>query len=139
MHTPVEFYLKLPVDLFRGGSPKRHRFDYLRTLPPRTDGQVYDVKINPRTGLIDHTSGGLSLFAVPDFSLGPDWWIVPAGTELPKEFVLTKDLTNGRFRGHYTIRAQFDIDQELWRRKLLDWADTYAIHIDKLRKASGNV
>ncbi|SFD15803.1 hypothetical protein SAMN05660479_03318 [Microbulbifer thermotolerans] len=44
MHTPIEFYVKLPVDLFRGGTPTKHKFDYLRTMPPRNETQTYDVK-----------------------------------------------------------------------------------------------
>jgi hypothetical protein len=139
MHTPVELYVTLPVDLFRAGTPTRHKFDYLRTNPPRTDHQVYDVKIDPKTGMIDHRSGGLSLFNAPDLSFSADWWVVPAGTELPPEFILTKDLTDGRFRGHYTIRARSDIAVDEWKRKLLEWADLHVIHLNKYPKASGNV
>jgi len=49
MHTPIKFYIKIPADLFRGGTPTKPKFDYLRTMPPRDDNQVYDVKINPQT------------------------------------------------------------------------------------------
>lgn len=66
MHTPIKFYVKLPADLFRGGTSSRHRFDYLRTMPPRKAHEVYDVKIHPVTKIIDHRSGGLSLFNAPD-------------------------------------------------------------------------
>ena len=111
MHTPIKFYVKIPVDLFRGGTPTKHKFDYLRTMPPRKEEQIYDVKINPKTKVIDHTSGGLSLFNAPDFSFGPDWWIIPAGTQLPDGFTITKDLTNGKFKGHFTIRALADMHE----------------------------
>lgn len=40
MHTPIQFYLKVPVDLFRSGTPTRHKFDYFRTMPPRNEDQV---------------------------------------------------------------------------------------------------
>jgi len=139
VHTPIKFYVKLPADLFRGGTPSRHRFDYLRTMPPRKAHEVYDVKIHPVTKIIDHRSGGLSLFNAPDFSFGPDWWVVPAGTRLPDGFTISKDLTNGRFRGHYTIRALVDIHESVWKRKLAAWADEHAIHIKEYRKAQKNV
>ncbi len=45
MHTPIKFYVKLPTDLFRAGTPTKPKFDYLRTSPPRDDTQIYDVKI----------------------------------------------------------------------------------------------
>lgn len=61
MHTPIEFYVKLPADLFRGATPTKHKFDYLRTVPPRKEDQTYDMKTNPTTGMIDHTTSGLSI------------------------------------------------------------------------------
>ena len=39
MHTPIEFYIKIPKDLFRAGTPTKPKFDYIRTMPPRTDDQ----------------------------------------------------------------------------------------------------
>jgi len=139
MHIPIKFYVKLPVDLFRGGTPTRHKFDYLRTMPPRREDQVFDVKINLQTKMIDHKSGGLSLFIAPNYSFGVDWWVIPSGTRLPSEFTLTKDLTNGKFKGHYTIRALADMHERAWKRKLIEWADKYAIHINEYRKAKKNV
>lgn len=136
MHTPVEFYVKIPVDLFRAGTATKPKFDYLRTLPPRKEDQVYDVKIDPQTGLIDHRSGGLSLFNAPNFSFGDDWWVVPAGTLLPPGFTLSKDTTNGRFYGHYTIRALADMHETRWKHAMLEWADRYAIHISEYRKSA---
>jgi len=139
MHTPIKFYVKLPVDLFRGGTPTKHKFNYLRTMPPRKEDQIYDVKINPKTKMIDHTSGGLSLFDMPNYSFGADWWVIPAGTRLPQEFTITKDLTNGKFKGHYTIRALADMHESEWKKKLAAWADKHAIHINEYRKANKNV
>lgn len=57
MPTPIQFYVKLPADLYRAGTPTKHKFDSLRTMPPRTEEKTYDVKINPKTGFIDHTAG----------------------------------------------------------------------------------
>jgi len=139
MHTAIKFYVKLPVDLFRGGTPTKHKFDYLRTMPPRTEDQIYDVKINSETGLIDHTSGGLSLFDSPNFSFGCNWWVIPVGTPLPSEFTLTKDLTGGKFKGHYSIRAISDMQVDRWKRLLIEWADKYAVHINTNRKVKHHV
>ena len=139
MHTPIEFYVKLPADLFRGGTPTKHKFDYLRTMPPWNEDQTYDVKINLTTGLIDHTTGGLSLFHLPNFAFGPDWWVIPAGTKLPSEFTLSRDLTDGVFRGHYTIRALIDMHESTWKKKLSDWADKYAVHLNQYKKVKSHV
>ncbi|WDE10390.1 hypothetical protein [Thalassomonas haliotis] len=139
MHTPIKFYVKLPADLFRGGTPTKHKFDYLRTMPPRREDQTYDVKINPKSGFIDHTTGGLSLFNTPNYVFGQDWWVIPAGTRLPPEFTLSKDLTGEQFRGHYTIRALIDMPGVMWKKKLTEWADEHAIHINQYRKVNKDV
>ncbi len=139
MHTPIEFYVKLPADLFRGGTPTRHKFDYLRTMPPRNEDQTYDVKINPKNGLIDHTTGGLSLFNAPNFGFGLDWWVIPGGTKLPPGFTLSKDLTDGKFRGHYTIRALRDMSVKEWKKELAEWADKHATHLNQNKKVKNDV
>lgn len=137
MHIPVDFYVKVPVNLFRRGGETKPRFDYIRTTPPRQIAQKYDLKVNVVAGktMIDHTSGGLSLFNRPDLSGGSDWWVIPKGTNLPHGFVLSKDLTNGEFRGHYSIRATEDMDLDRWKSILGEWANQYAIHLSKV---SGN-
>ena len=129
MHTPVEFYLKIPVDLFRGGTPTNPKFDYLRTSPPRTEDQVYDVKIDPKTDKIKSKSGGLSLFNKPNYSFGQNWWVVPKDTPLPPGFTITKDCTNGKFKGHYSIRSMNDIHVSQWKKVLKEWAAEHAVHI----------
>jgi hypothetical protein len=139
VHTPIKFYVILPVDLFRGGTPTKHKFDYIRTMPPRKNEQVFDIKINPITKKIDHTSGGLSLFNTPNYSFGNDWWVVPAGTQLPLGFTLSKDLTNGKFKGHYTIRAMSDISLNIWKQKLVEWADEHVIHVKEYIKVNKHV
>ncbi|SBS28892.1 hypothetical protein MSP8886_01350 [Marinomonas spartinae] len=137
MHTPVEYFIKLPTALFRAGARTKPKFDYLRTMPPRDDTQVYDVKINPKTKMIDHKSGGLSLFTEPNLRFGPDWWVLPEDTPLPAGFTLTKDLTNGKFRGHYSIRSLEDIHVDIWKKTLLAWANEYAIHVSEYKDTVG--
>ncbi len=43
MHTPIQFFVRIPQDLFRGGAATKPRFDYLRTTPPCTEHEVWDV------------------------------------------------------------------------------------------------
>lgn len=73
MHTPIKFYVKTPVALYRAGTPTKAKFDYLRTMPPRKEREVFELKINPNTGLVDHRSGGFSLFNKPVLDFSSDW------------------------------------------------------------------
>jgi hypothetical protein len=145
MHTPVEMYMEAPVDLFRRGGAKKPRFDYIRTSPPRQPPQKFDVdvKVDSSSGkvIIDATSGGLSLFNTPDFRSGKDWWVIPKGTELPPGFVFSMDLTDGVFRGHFSIRSINDVELEYWKNTLEKWAEKVAIHISTYNeiKRKGNV
>lgn len=143
MHTPIEFYLKVPEDLFRKGAPKKPRFDYLRTSPPRQVPQVYDVKVREVAGrlVIEPKTGGLSLFDSPGRRAGEDWWVIPKGTFLPHGFTISKDLTDGVFRGHFTIQSLKEIDVDVWKKTLGEWAEEHAVHIDQFRwkKADKNV
>ena len=132
MHIPIEFYIKVPVDLYRRGGAKKPRFDYIRTSPPREAPQKFDLEVKEQSGklIIKHKSGGLSLFNKPDFRSGEDWWVIPKGTALPPGFTVSKDLTGGTFRGHYSIRSLQDIDVETWRKRLGEWAEKFAIHVN---------
>lgn len=132
MHTPVEFYIKTPVDLYRRGGASKPRFDYIRTSPPREAPQKFDLAVKVQRGkmIIDHKSGGLSLFDKPDFRSGKDWWLIPKGTQLPSGFTVSKDTTGGSFRGHYSIRSLMDIDVEKWKKELGKWAEENAVHIN---------
>lgn len=132
MHTPIEFYIKIPVDLYRRGGQKKPRFDYIRTSPPREAPQKFDLTVRIKSGkmIIDHKSGGLSLFNKPDFRSGKDWWVIPKGTELPPGYTVTKDYTGESFKGHYSIRSMADIDIEKWKEELGEWAEENAIHVN---------
>lgn len=139
MHIPIEFYVRLPVELYRGGTPTRPKFNYLRTSPPRKENQKFDVKIDSNTGLISHRTGGLSLFNKPDYSFGPDWWVIKAGTKLPSGFTLSKDLANGKFMGHYSIRSLSNISEKDWKQALKKWGEKHAVHINTFKKVKNNV
>ena len=58
---------------------------------------------------------------------------------MPPEFILSKDLTDGKFRGHYTIRALIDLPVNIWKQKLAKWADEHAIHINQYKKVKNDV
>ena len=134
MHTITDFYVKVPVDLYRRGGAKTPRFDYIRTCPPRDVADKFDLKVKPNGSggyVIDHTSGGLSLSNRPHLRTGEDWWLIPKGTPLPPGFTLTRDLTGSSFKGHYTIRSTHDIDLELWKSELGKWAEKHALHINR--------
>ena len=133
MHTPIEFFVKVPEDLYRRGGVKKPRFDYIRTSPPREFPQKFDLKVKQINGktVIDHKSGGLSLFNRPDFRSGVDWWVIPKGTLLPPGYTVSKDLTGNVFKGHYSIRSLRDIDIEKWKSDLGKWAEENAIHVNK--------
>jgi len=139
MHTPIKFYVTLPVDLFRGGTATEHKFDYIRTMPPRKAEETFDLKLDSVTNKIDHTSGGLSLFNTPNYNFGSHWWVIPAGTKLPLGYTLSKDLTDGKFRGHYTIRATSDIKLNIWKQQLSEWADEYAVNLNEYKQENNNV
>ncbi|MGH1470365.1 MAG: hypothetical protein ACRBCS_04185 [Cellvibrionaceae bacterium] len=133
MHTPIEFYIKIPTDLYRSGTPTKPKFDYIRTSPPRSEDQLFDLKIDPKTKQICQESGGLSLFNQPKFNNGNDWWVIPMGTNVPQGFTVTKDLTDGVFRGHYSLRSLRSIHIDEWKKILRDWAEEHAIHIEEYR------
>jgi hypothetical protein len=95
--------------------------------------------VDPDTRIIDRTSGGLSLFATPNLTFSPDWWVVPVGTKVPDGFILTKDLTDGVFLGHYTVRSLYDIHEDIWRSKLLEWANNHVTHISTKQRAKRRV
>jgi hypothetical protein len=122
----------MPEDLYRAGTPSKSKFDYLRTMPPRKLEQVYDVKINPDTNIIEASSGGLSMFDKPNYKFGKDWWVMPKGTKLPNGFTISKDLTDGKFKGHYTIRSLSNISVDSWKRIFKLWGEENAIHINSI-------
>jgi hypothetical protein len=135
MHTPIKFYVKIPVDLFRAGTPTKPKFDYIRTMPPRKEDQTYDVKIDPVTKMLEAKSGGLSMFNAPNYKFGKDWWVIPVDTELPSGFTISKDLTDGKLKGHYTIRSMSDIHIDIWKTTLREWAEEHAVHISEYEKS----
>jgi len=116
MHTPIEFYLVFPVDLYRRGEQGRLKLDYVRTHPPRKAEEVWDVEI--KNGLVQKESGGNSTFNRPNAKFGVWWYRIPKGTPLPDGLHLSKDHTDGDFRGHYTIRPFTNMTLDAFKAKL---------------------
>ena len=73
------------------------------------------------------------MFNKPKFENGGDWWVIPTGTDLPHGFTVTKDLTDGVFKGHYSIRSLESIHIDDWKRILKKWAEENAIHLNQYR------
>ena len=85
MHTPIQFYVTLPFDLFRLGRKSKAKFDYIRANPPRADEETWDVKVYEKNGVdfVDSKSGGLSLFNYRNPKFGTLWWKLPAKSKMP--------------------------------------------------------
>jgi hypothetical protein len=56
-----------------------------------------------------------------------------------QNLLFLKDLTGGKFKGHYTIRALIDMPLSEWKKKLTEWADEHAVHVKQYKKANNNV
>lgn len=111
MHTPVEYYIVFPVDLYRLGRKTKAKLDYVRTIPPRDESQKWDVRIHRPFDVdyVDSKSGGVSLFNWRNPSQGSLWWKIPKGTELPEGLVLSLDAGGTTGKSHYTVRPSFDM------------------------------
>jgi hypothetical protein len=118
VHTPLEFYLKLPQDLYRAGRKNKARLDYIRTMPPRTKDETWDMKIFERGGqtFVDSKSGGLSLFNFRNPQFGPFWWKIPKGTPLPADLHISLDDTPRK--AHFTVRPLVDMRLDVFLGKL---------------------
>jgi len=108
MHTPLEFYIKLPEDLFRLGRKSKAKMDYIRTTPPRPEDGKWDVRLIKQDGIdyVDSKSGGLSLFNRRDQGFGDLWWKIPKGTELPEGLHISFD-KGGKAGKSHILFARF--------------------------------
>ncbi len=122
MHTPLEFYVKLPEDLFRLGRKTKAKMDYIRTTPPRPEDIKWDVRIFDRNGIkyVDSKSGGLSLFNYRNPGLGTLWWKLPKGTKLPTGLHVSIDKGGERGKSHFTVRPLYDMPLEQFLKRLRD-------------------
>lgn len=102
------FFEKLPVDLFRHGTATNPQLNKPRTMPPRQLGEVHDIIIFKKDGVdwVDSSSGGISLFNLPNPRFGNRWWKLPKGTKIPVGLRVSRDKGMNHVTGqiHYTIR-----------------------------------
>lgn len=104
-------------------------------MPPREGDQTWDVKIDAITNMIYSSSGGLSLFDQPALNATDDWWVIEAGTQMPLGFHLSMDQNkDGKYDGHFTVRALQDMHIEVWKKTLKEWAEQHAIRLDDYRR-----
>lgn len=122
MHTPLEYYIIFPVNLYRAGRKTKAKVDYVRTIPPRDETQKSDVRIYKKFGTdyVDSKSGGVSVFNWRNPSLGSLWWKIPRGTELPDGLILSLDAGGTSGKSHYTVRPTFDMTLSDFIDKLSD-------------------
>jgi len=63
--------------------------------------------------LVDHRSGGLSLFDAPSDKPGIKWWKIPVDTPISAGLVLTEDIhyknATSDTRKHYSLRPAYDM------------------------------
>jgi hypothetical protein len=114
MHTPVDFYVVLPDDLYRLGGRTRAKFDYVRTTPPRAEAERWDVRLYDLKGVsfVDAQSGGLSLFNFRNAKLGTLWWRIPKGTNVPLGLQVSRDAGADPRKAHFTVRPLHDTPHE---------------------------
>ncbi|TCI02945.1 hypothetical protein EZV61_11690 [Corallincola luteus] len=120
MHTPIQFYVTLPFDLFRLGRKSKAKFDYIRTTPPRDFEQTWDVKVYQKNGVdvVDAKSGGLSLFNYRNPRFGSLWWKLPKHSKMPSGLHVSLDDGGRDGKHHFTIRPLTDMPLSLYLSKL---------------------
>jgi len=121
MHTPLEFYVTIPQDLFRLGRKTKAKLDYIRTTPPRNmDTERWDIKIYEYNDVeyVDAQSGGLSLFNYRNPNHGNLWWKIPKGTKLPTGLHISLDEGGKKGERHFTVRPLSNMPLNVYLKKL---------------------
>ena len=126
-HTIIEMFVKVvPVDLFRSGSINGPNLHKLRTMPPRTIEQSFDVQIYVKNGIsfVSKDTGGISTFDKIRPGIGNYWWKIPKGTKIPAGLRISRDSnqTPSSNPTHYTIRPQSDMPLTRYIRLLQELA-----------------
>jgi Tse2 ADP-ribosyltransferase toxins len=112
-HTIVELYVKvIPTGLFRLGSKNSPQLHKLRTMPPRTIAESFDIEIYDHHGesFVAKDTGGISTFDQKN-NFGEFWWVIPKGTPIPAGLRVSQDFNPKPGLGptHYTIRPLHDM------------------------------
>lgn len=123
MHTPLEFYVTLPQDLYRLGRATKAKLNYLRTTPPRDiDTERWDIMIYESNDIkyVDSKSGGISLFNYRNPNQGHLWWKIAKGTKLPTGLHISLDEGGKKGQQHFTVRPLSDMPLTVYISKLLE-------------------
>lgn len=113
-HTIVEMYVKvIPVNLYRNGGKNSPQLHKLRTMPPRTLEESFDIRIYTKNGVdyVSKDTGGISTFDREKPGFGAFWWKIPRGTKLPSGLRVSMDFNPKPSANptHYTIRPMYDM------------------------------
>lgn len=126
MKTEKDYYvtensrIKIKLDLFRSGNSTSPRLDHVRYGEERIKaGQSVDVGTFLVSGepWVVGREGGISTFDKP-LPHEPNWWLIPAGTELPSELIIRRDHATFDGRTHYSLAPAFDMPLTSYRRSL---------------------
>jgi hypothetical protein len=112
--TVIEMYVKvIPVNLYRNGTKNSPRLHKLRTMPPRTIEQSFDIQIYQKNGTdyVSKDTGGISTFDREKPGFGEFWWVIPKGTKIPSGLRVSMDFNPKPNMNptHYTIRPLHDM------------------------------
>ncbi len=128
----------LPTDLYRHGSTTSPQMHKPRTMPPRTEGQVHDLKVYEKDGTswVYSRSGGISLFNKPNPRFGNRWWKLPKGSKIPPVFRVSRDEGVNKATGqiHYTIRPMYDMPLDTFIHNLEEFSKSAIPDFDVSQK-----
>ncbi len=112
--TMVEMFIKVvPTALFRSGTKNSPQLHKLRTMPPRTIEQSFDIEIYKKDNIyfVAKDTGGISTFDREKAGFGQFWWKIPKGTKIPNGLRISRDFQQKPSINptHYTIRPLYDM------------------------------
>ena len=113
-HTIVEMFIKVvPTHLYRHGAKNSPQLHKLRTMPPRTIEESFDIELYEKNNntYVSKDTGGISTFNQQNPRFGKFWWVIPKGTKIPVGLRISKDFNSkpSSKPTHYTIRPVFDM------------------------------
>lgn len=109
--------LFLPADLFRVGNVQTPRLDHIR------ERDIEIISFEGKLFVLPNT-GGISAFNKINTKLRGTWWKCPAGTIYPQELKIICDRQFGELK-HYSVQPAFPMPLELYRAKLLEFAECF--------------
>jgi len=113
-HTIVEMYIKVvPTNLYRHGGKNSPELHKLRTMPPRTIEERFDIALYKKNNCsyVSKDTGGISTFNQQSSKFGKFWWVIPKGTKIPVGLRVSRDFNSkpSSKPTHYTIRPVVDM------------------------------